>query len=62
MLEIAYPIFCRRIAMLVIGMEFATFGISLTAVSNIGTTPISTVPYVLSKIFSALIRNDYLLS
>lgn len=37
--------------MLVIGMEFATFGISLTAVSNIGTTPISTVPYVLSKIF-----------
>lgn len=42
---------CRRIAMLVIGMEFATFGISLTAVSNIGTTPISTVPYVLSKIF-----------
>ena len=42
---------CRRIAMLIIGMEFATFGISLTAVSNIGTTPISTVPYVLSKIF-----------
>ena len=27
---------CRRITMLVIGMEFATFGISLTAVSNIG--------------------------
>lgn len=42
---------CRRIAMLVIGMEFATFGIALTAVSNIGTTPISTLPYVLSKIF-----------
>ena len=42
---------CRRITMLVIGMEFATFGISLTAVSNIGTTPISTLPYVLSKIF-----------
>lgn len=41
----------RRITMLVIGMEFATFGISLTAVSNIGTTPISTLPYVLSKIF-----------
>ncbi|WP_295477050.1 DUF6198 family protein [uncultured Sutterella sp.] len=41
----------RRIAMLILGMELATLGISFTTCSNLGTTPISTLPYVLSKIF-----------
>ena len=40
-----------RILMLVAGSELATLGISLTTVSGLGTTPISTLPYVLSRIF-----------
>ena len=41
----------RRILMLLIGIECATFGISCTALSGLGTTPISSLPFVLSKIF-----------
>ena len=44
-----YPV--RRILMLLIGIECATFGISCTALSGLGTTPISSLPFVLSKIF-----------
>ena len=40
-----------RILMLIAGSELATLGISLTTVSGLGTTPISTLPYVLSRIF-----------
>lgn len=41
----------RRILMLLAGIECATFGISCTALSGLGTTPISSLPFVLSKIF-----------
>lgn len=41
----------RRLVMLVVGIELATLGISLTTISQLGTTPISSLPYVLSKIF-----------
>ena len=41
----------RRLIMLLAGTECATLGIASTALSNLGTTPISTLPFVLSKIF-----------
>ena len=44
-----YPV--RRILMLLVGIECATFGISCTAHSGLGTTPISSLPFVHSKIF-----------
>lgn len=39
-----------RLMLLLAGTELATLGITLTTVSGLGTTPISTVPYVLSQI------------
>lgn len=40
----------RRLCMLVAGIELATLGITLTTLSGLGTTPISSLPWVLSNI------------
>ncbi|MDO5532679.1 YitT family protein [Sutterella sp.] len=40
-----------RLLMLLVGIELATLGIAFTTLSHLGTTPISTLPYVCSVIF-----------
>ena len=39
-----------RIVLLLIGMFTAAIGVALTTVADLGTTPISTVPYVITKL------------